>query len=234
MPATFQWLAAAMKILVIEDEPKTAAYLRKALSESEYIVDTTSDGEEGLELARQSAYDLLILDLLLPRREGWSVLSELRRAGNQTPVLILSSVGSVDARVKGLAMGADDYLVKPFSISELLARIHCILRRGPARPPEVLRVSDLELDLPHFRASRDGQRIDLTPKEFQLLALLARRPGEVFTRSVIADQIWGLNFDCSTNVVDVHIRRLRSKVDDPFTTKMIHTVRGLGYVLEKR
>ena len=154
--------------------------------------------------------------------------------GNQTPVLLLSAIGSVDARVRGLGLGADDYLVKPFSFSELLARIRSILRRAPARQPEVLRVSDLEVDIPHFKASRGGKRIDLTPKEFQLLSLLARRPGEVFTRTVIAEQVWGMNFDCDTNVVDVHIRRLRSKMDDPFAMKLIHTVRGLGYVLEIR
>lgn len=223
-----------MRLLVIEDEEKTSAYLRNGLSENGFIVDTSSDGEEGLELAKQSAYDLVILDVLLPHREGWSVLRELRRMGNQTPVLLLSAIGSVDARVRGLGLGADDYLVKPFSFSELLARIRSILRRAPARQQEVLRVSDLEVDIPHFKASRGGKRIELTPKEFQLLSLLARRPGEVFTRTVIAEQVWGMNFDCDTNVVDVHIRRLRSKMDDPFAMKLIHTVRGLGYVLEIR
>ena len=223
-----------MRLLVIEDEEKAAAYLRKGLSENGFIVDTSGDGEEGLQLAKQSAYDLLILDVLLPRRDGWSVLSELRRVGNQTPVLVLSAIGSVDERVRGLGLGADDYLVKPFSFSELLARIRSILRRGPVRQPEVFRISDLEIDVPHFKASRGGSRIDLTPKEFQLLSLLARRPGEVFTRTVIAEQVWDMNFDSDTNVVDVHIRRLRSKVDEPFATKLIHTVRGLGYVLEVR
>jgi len=223
-----------MRLLVIEDEEKTAAYLKKGLSENEFIVDTCCDGEEGLQLAKERAYDLIVLDVLLPRRDGWSVLSALRRAGNQTPVLMLSAVGSVDSRVRGLGLGADDYLVKPFSLSELLARVRSILRRGPARLPEVVRVADLEIDVPRFKATRAGKRIDLTPKEFQLLTLLARRPGEVCTRSIIADQVWDLNFDCDTNVVDVHIRRLRSKVDDPFKTKLIHTVRGLGYVLEER
>jgi len=223
-----------MRLLVIEDEEKAAAYLRKGLSENEFIVDTSGDGEEGLQLAKQGAYDLLILDVLLPRRDGWSVLSELRRVGNQTPVLFLSAMGSVDERVRGLGLGADDYLVKPFSFSELLARVRSILRRGPVRQPEVFRVSDLEVDVPHFKASRGGKRIDLTPKEFQLLSLLARRPGEVFTRTVIAEQVWDMNFDSDTNVVDVHIRRLRSKVDEPFVTRLIHTVRGLGYVLELR
>jgi two-component system copper resistance phosphate regulon response regulator CusR len=223
-----------MRLLVIEDEEKAAAYLRKGLSENEFTVDTSGDGEEGLQLAKQGAYDLLILDVLLPRRDGWSVLTELRRVGNQTPVLFLSAIGSVNERVRGLGLGADDYLVKPYSFSELLARVRSILRRGPVRQPEVFRISDLEIDVPRFKASRGGKRIDLTPKEFQLLSLLARRPGEVFTRTVIAEQVWDMNFDSDTNVVDVHIRRLRSKVDEPFVTKLIHTVRGLGYVLEVR
>ncbi len=222
------------RLLVVEDESKTAAYLQKGLSENGFIVDICSDGEEGLLLAKERAYDLLVLDVLLPRRDGWLVLKELRRSGNQTPVLLLSAVGSVNARVQGLGLGADDYLVKPFSFSELLARVRSILRRGPARQPEVFRVSDLEVDVAHFRASRGGRRIDLTAKEFQLLSLFARRPGEVFTRAVIAERVWDMNFDSDTNVVDVHIRRLRSKVDDPFAKKLIHTVRGLGYVLEER
>src|SRR5512141_1550063 len=171
--------------------------------ENGFTVDTSGDGEEGLELATQSAYDLLILDVLLPRREGLSVLRELRRMGNQTPVLVLSAIGSVDERVRGLGLGADDYLVKPFSFSELLARIRSILRRGPARQAEVFRIADLEVDVQHFKASRGGKRIDLTTKEFQLLSLLARRPGEVFTRTVIAAQVWDMNFDSTTNVVDV-------------------------------
>jgi len=222
------------KLLVVEDEEKTAAYLKKGLSENDFVVDTCRDGTEALYLARESAYALVILDVLLPGRDGWSVLSELRRAGNQVPVLFLSALGSVADRVKGLGLGADDYLIKPFSFAELLARIRSILRRGPARQAEVIRISDLEIDLPHFKTRRAGQRIDLTPKEFQLLSLLARRPGEVFSRTLIAERVWDMNFDSDTNVVDVHIRRLRSKVDDPFETRLIHTVRGLGYVVEER
>jgi len=222
------------KLLVVEDEEKTAAYLKKGLSENEFVVDICHDGTEGLYLAGESAYDLVILDVLLPGRDGWSVLRELRRNGCQTPVLLLSALDSVTDRVKGLGLGADDYLIKPFSFAELLARVRSVLRRGPARQPEVIRISDLEIDLPHLKTRRAGQRIDLTPKEFQLLSLLARRPGEVVSRTLIAERVWDMNFDSDTNVVDVHIRRLRAKVDDPFGIKLIHTVRGLGYVLEER
>ncbi len=222
------------KLLIVEDEGKTAAYLKKGLAENGFIVDTCLDGAEALELAAEREYDLLILDILLPGRDGYSVLSEMRRSGRQTPVLFLSALDSVADRVKGLGLGADDYLIKPFSFAELLARVRSILRRGPARHPEVIRVSDLEIDLLHFKTRRAGERIDLTPKEFQLLSLLARRPGEVLSRTLIAERVWDMNFDSDTNVVDVHIRRLRSKVDDPFHTRLIHTVRGLGYVLEER
>ena len=222
------------KLLVVEDEAKTAAYLTKGLSENDFVVDTCNDGREALCLACGSAYDFLILDIQLPGRDGWSVLSELRRAGKQTPVLILTAFGSVADRVKGLGLGADDYLIKPFSFAELLARVRSVLRRGPARQAEVLRVSNLEVDLQRIKATRAGRRIDLTTKEFQLLSLLAGRPGEVFSRGVIADRVWDMNFDSDTNLVDVHISRLRSKVDIPFETQLIHTVRGLGYVLEER
>jgi len=223
-----------MKILVVEDEKKTAAYLRKGLSESGFVVDVAGHGEDGLHLALRGDYDLLILDVMLPQREGWSVLSELRGSGKQTPVLFLTARDSVQDRVKGLELGADDYLVKPFAVSELLARVRSILRRGPSRQPETLRVADLELDLLRHRASRGGKRLELTPKEFSLLSLLARRAGEVLSRTLIAEQVWDMNFDSDTNVVDVHVRRLRAKVDDPFHRKLIHTVRGVGYVLEDR
>jgi two-component system, OmpR family, copper resistance phosphate regulon response regulator CusR len=223
-----------VKILVVEDEPKSAAYLAKGLGENGYAVDIASDGEEGLRRARQSSYDLLVLDVMLPKLDGWSVLSELRKASKVTPVLMLTARDAVQDRVKGLELGADDYLVKPFAFSELLARVRSILRRGPARTQEVLKIADLELDLVKHKASRAGQRMDLTPKEFSLLSLLARRTGEVLSRTLIAEQVWEMNFDCGTNVVDVHVRRLRAKVDDPFQAKLIHTVRGVGYVLEQR
>jgi two-component system copper resistance phosphate regulon response regulator CusR len=222
-----------VRVLIVEDEPKSAAYLRKGLTENGYIADLAQDGEDGLYLAQNSDYDLLILDVMLPRLDGWSVVAELRRAGKQTPVLFLTARDSVPDRVKGLDLGADDYLVKPFAFSELLARIRTVLRRGPARRSEMLRYADLELDPLSHKAARDGKRLDLTPKEFLLLSLFVRRAGEVLSRTLIAEQVWDMNFDCGTNVVDVHVRRLRSKVDDPFRRKLIHTIRGAGYVLEE-
>ena len=223
-----------MKLLVIEDETKTAAYLRKGLSEQGMVVDVAQDGEDGLHLGLTCDYDLIVLDIMLPLRDGWSVISELRRAGRLTPVLILTARDAVAERVKGLELGADDYLVKPFAFSELLARVQSVLRRGPWRNLETLRIADLEMDLVHHRASRAGKRLNLTPKEFALLSLLVRREGEVLSRTLIAEQVWDMNFDTNTNVVDVHIRRLRAKVDDPFERKLIHTVRGVGYVAEER
>jgi two-component system copper resistance phosphate regulon response regulator CusR len=221
-----------MKILVVEDEKKAAAYLRKGLAENGFVVDVAPDGEEGLHLARSGDYELVILDVMLPSRDGWSVLAELRRAGSQRPVLFLTAKDGLPDRVKGLNLGADDYLVKPFAFSELLARVRSILRRGPSRQSETLRRADLEIDLVRHRVARGGKKLDLTPKEFALLALLARRAGEVLSRTAIAEQVWDMNFDGGTNVVDVHVRRLRSKVDDPFERKLIHTVRGMGYVLD--
>jgi two-component system copper resistance phosphate regulon response regulator CusR len=221
-----------VKILVVEDEKKAAAYLRKGLVENGFVVDVASDGDDGLQLARSGDYELVVLDVMLPGRDGWSVLGELRRAGSQTPVLFLTAKDGLPDRVKGLNLGADDYLVKPFAFSELLARIRSILRRGPSRQPEMLKRADLEIDLIRHRVARGGKKLDLTPKEFALLALLARRAGEVLSRTSIAEQVWDMNFDGGTNVVDVHVRRLRSKVDDPFERKLIHTVRGMGYVLD--
>jgi two-component system copper resistance phosphate regulon response regulator CusR len=223
-----------MRLLVIEDERKTARYLRQGLAENGFAVDVAARGEDGLRLAQATEYDLLILDVMLPGRDGWSVLAELRRAGKQTPVLFLTARDAVPDRVKGLELGADDYLVKPFAFAELLARIRSVLRRGPARLPETLGVADVELDMLRHRASRAGRRLDLTPKEFALLSLLARRAGEVLSRALIAEQVWDMTSNSDSNVVDVHVRRLRSKVDDPFDHKLIHTVRGVGYVLEAR
>jgi len=221
-----------MKILVVEDEPKTASYLRNGLVENGFVADVATQGEDGLHAALTGDYDLIILDVMLPGPDGWSVLSSLRAAGRSSPVLFLTARDAIQDRVKGLELGADDYLVKPFAFSELLARVRSVLRRGPTRHPDVLRVADLELDITRHQAFRDGRRLDLTPKEFLLLSLFVRRPGEVLTRTFIAEQVWDMNFDPGTNVVDVHVRRLRSKVDDPFERKLIRTVRGLGYVLE--
>jgi two-component system copper resistance phosphate regulon response regulator CusR len=217
-----------VKILVVEDEARAAASLHKGLAEKGFVVDVASRGDQGLVLALAGDYDLIILDVMLPGRDGWSILAELRQAGKQTPVLFLTARDAIEDRVKGLESGADDYLVKPFAFSELLARVRTILRRGPARSPDVLRIGDLELDLIRHRASRSGQVLRLTPREFALLSLLARRAGEALSRTLIAEQVWDMNLGSETNVVDVHVRRLRSKVDDPFEQKLIHTVRGVG------
>ncbi len=223
-----------MRVLVIEDEAKTAAYVQKGLSEHGFVVDVARDGREGLHLAMEVSYDLLIVDVMLPGRDGWSILGELRKRGRETPALFLTARDSVADKVRGLELGADDYLVKPFAFSELLARIHSVLRRGGTRQPTVLRIVDLELDLQRHKATRGGQFLELTPKEFLLLAFLVRRQGEILSRTLIAEHVWDMNFDSDTNVIDVHIRRLRSKVDEPFQQKLIHTVRGMGYVLESR
>ena len=222
-----------MHILLIEDDTKTGEYLKKGLTESGYKVDWTQHGTDGLHLALSEAYDLAILDVMLPGTDGWGVLSGIRRAGKDMPVMFLTARDAVDDRVKGLELGADDYLVKPFAFSELLARVRTLLRRGNKTPEAAfLKAADLELDLLRRRVSRAGKRIDLTAKEFALLELLLRRQGEVLPRSLIASQVWDMNFDSDTNVIEVAMRRLRAKVDDAFEPKLIHTVRGMGYVLE--
>lgn len=222
-----------MRILIVEDEKKTASYLKKGLIEHGFTVDIASEGEDGLHLARTEAYDLIVLDVMLPGRSGWSIIEELRAAGHGVPVIFLSARDAVHDRVHGLELGADDYLVKPFAFSELLARIRIILRRQPLQQLEMMRMADLELDMIRHKARRGGISLDLTAKEFQLLALLLRRRGEVLTRTTISEQVWGINFDSDTNIVDVAIRRLRKKVDDPFPHKLIQTIRGVGYVLDE-
>ncbi len=222
-----------MKILVVEDEAKTGDYLKQGLGEAGFIVDLARNGLDGLHLALTEAYDLAILDVMLPGIDGWQVLQGIRRAGKELPVLFLTARDQVDDRVRGLELGADDYLVKPFAFAELLARVRTLLRRGSkSREPENLRVADLELDLLRRRVIRAGKRIDLTAREFALLELLLRRRGEVLPRSLIASQVWDMNFDSDTNVVEVAVRRLRAKVDDDFEPKLIRTARGMGYVLE--
>ncbi|HUH64533.1 MAG TPA: heavy metal response regulator transcription factor [Terracidiphilus sp.] len=223
-----------MKILIVEDELKTARFLRKGLIEAGYVVDVVADGLEGLHLAVEVEFDLIVLDVMLPALSGWQVLSRLRDSGRKTLVLMLTARDAVHERVHGFELGADDYLVKPFAFSELLARVRSLLRRSSPPSQETLRMADLEIDLMRHRATRSGHKLELTSKEFLLLSLLARRAGEVLSRTLIAEMVWDMNFDSDTNVVDVNVRRLRSKVDDPFPHKLIHTVRGAGYVLEAK
>ena len=226
-----------MRILLIEDEPRLGDYLHKGLREQGGIVDRAHNGIDGRHLALEGDYDLILLDVMLPGLDGFGVLAALREK-RQTPVLMLTARDAVDDRVRGLQGGADDYLVKPFAFSELLARIQALLRRGgpggPGRAATELLAGDLRLDLLKRRAERGGQRIDLTAKEFALLSLLMRRQGEVLSRTLLAEQVWDMHFDSDTNLVDVAVRRLRAKVDEPFGEPLVHTVRGMGYVLESR
>ncbi|MGC4366750.1 heavy metal response regulator transcription factor [Hydrogenophaga sp. R2] len=222
-----------MKILIVEDERKTGEYLSMGLREAGYAVELLTNGVDGLHHAMEGDHDLIILDVMMPGLDGWQVLKGLREHGRQMPVLFLTAKDHVEDRVKGLELGADDYLVKPFSFSELLARVRTILRRGRSgMEPTTLRVADLELDLLRRRVTRAGKRIDLTAKEFGLLELLMRRQGEVLPRTLIASQVWDVNFDSDTNVIEVAMRRLRAKVDDGFECRLLQTVRGMGYVLE--
>jgi two-component system copper resistance phosphate regulon response regulator CusR len=227
-----------MRLLVIEDEVKLAQYLHKGLSENGHVVDLAHDGIEGRRLALGGDYDLVLLDIMLPGVDGFGVLRAIRAEKRNLPVLMLTARDAVADRVQGLEQGADDYLVKPFAFSELLARVGALLRRGQngsgAASVTQLSLSDLEVDLIARRATRAGERLDLTAKEFNLLTLLLRRRGQILSRTTLAEQVWDMNFDSDTNVVEVAVRRLRAKLDDPFPTKLLHTVRGMGYVLEDR
>ncbi|MEO8652788.1 MAG: heavy metal response regulator transcription factor [Ramlibacter sp.] len=222
-----------MKILIIEDEPKTGSYLKRGLAEAGFVTDLESDGRDGAHRAMTESYDVVVLDVMLPGIDGWEVLRQIRAAGNAVPVLFLTARDHVDDRVKGLELGADDYLIKPFAFAELLARVRTLLRRKVVgQPVASLRVADLEVDVPRRRVTRAGRRIEVTAKEFSLLELLMRRQGEVLPRQLIASQVWDMNFDSDTNVIDVAVRRLRAKIDDDFQVKLIRTVRGMGYALE--
>ncbi len=223
-----------MRVLLIEDQTRTVEYLRQGLAEEGFIVDLARTGVDGRHLALTGDYDAIILDVMLPQMDGWQILQELRREDTETPVIMLTARAQLEDRVKGLNLGADDYLAKPFAFSELLARLRSVLRRGKTLRAEVLTVADLELDFVRRRVRRGGKHIELTVKEFALLALLLRHAGEVLSRTRIAEQVWDMNFDSDTNIVDVAVRRLRAKIDEGFSSKLIHTLRGVGYVLEAR
>ena len=229
--SSYRIIGETVHILVVEDEPKIADFVRRGLMENGFVVDVAENGEQGLEYALARKMDLIILDVVLPQRDGWSLLTELRRADLQTPVLFLTARDNVSERVKGFDLGADDYLIKPFHFSELLARVRSLMRRTTERREETISVGDLEINPRRHKVTRAGTPLDLTRKEFSLLLYLAFFPGDVVSRTEIVEKIWDINFDTGTNALDVMMRRLRAKVDDPFEKKMIHTVRGIGYVL---
>lgn len=222
-----------MRILIVEDETKTGDYLRKGLLEAGFQADLARTGPDGLHLALHEDYSLIVLDVMLPGLDGWSVLAQLREH-KQTPVLMLTARDDIADRVRGLELGADDYLIKPFAFAELLARLRTLLRRAPPRARDTLQIADLSIEVQRRRVTRNEVRIDLTVQDFALLHLLAEREGDVLSRSLIASHVWDMNFESDTNVVDVAIRRLRAKIDDPYPVKLVHTVRGMGYVLEVR
>lgn len=223
-----------MKILVIEDEPKAAVYLQQGLTEAGYVVDVAHTGEAGIRAALDTPFALIICDIMLPGRDGFAVVAELRRAGYTAPILFVTARGEVGSRIHGLDLGADDYLAKPFVFAELLARVRALLRRAPVQVPAIYRLGDLVVDPRTRRVERGSRRIDLTPKEFALLQFLLEHAGEVVSRTLIAEQVWDMHFDSGTNVIDVQVKRLRNKIDTVDRPSLIHTVRGVGYVLEER
>lgn len=222
-----------MRILIVEDEKKFAEHVKRALGDIGFVVDIACDGIDGRHMALEGSYDLMLLDVMLPGVDGFGVLRAVREK-KDFPIILLTARDTVEDRVEGLNMGADDYVVKPFALPELLARVQALLRRGHVQNLTVLQLGDLRLDLVKHRATRSGRRLDLSTQDFKLLALLLRRHGEVLSRTIVAEQIWDINFDCDSNVVDVAVRRLRKKIDDPFPVKLLHTVRGVGYVMETR
>ena len=223
-----------MQILIVDDKRTTTDYICKGLQALQYNADAAYDGAEALYMANEKTYDLIVLDIMLPILSGWDVLAKLRAGNSRVPVLILSASDDVDNRIKGLESGADDYLIKPFSFHELVARIKSILRRSPTISPPLDSIGDLRINYQSFAAYRRDKKLHLSNKEFKLLAFLVKHQGEVLSRSVIAERVWDINFESNTNVIDVAIRRLREKVDDPFEQKLIHTARGIGYILELR
>ncbi len=223
------------RLLIIDDEEKTANFLKKGLEEESYFVDIAMDGQSALNLATEQLYSLLILDMMLPVMDGWQFLSRFRDIDQKTPVILLTSLNSVYDRVRGLQSGADDYLCKPFAFSELSARVEAVLRRATPSPvQESFEIEDLKISLTTQTVEREGKSIELTSKEFRILCLLCENHGRMLSRRELSEKVWGIDFDCETNVVDVAIRRLRQKIDAPFNVKLIHTIRGIGYVLEKR
>ena len=232
---TMSWCqeSFAVKILVAEDEPKTGVYLKKGLTEAGFVVDLVTNGIDAVQQAQHEQYDLLVLDVMMPGLDGWQVLERVRSVDSEIPALFLTARDRVEDRVKGLELGADDYLIKPFAFSELLARVRSLLRRGNGTTVlTTMAIEDLQLDLLKRRVERGGRRIDLTAKEFMLLELLLRRRGEVLSKSLIASKVWDINFDSDTNIIEVAIRRLRAKIDDDFSVKLIQTVRGMGYFID--
>lgn len=221
-----------VKLLIVEDATKTAELLRKGLGQHGFVTDVANDGATALQLCLESRYDAIVIDVMLPELDGLSLLGRIRQHGIQTPAIFLTARGTIEDRLRGFEAGADDYLVKPFAVSELTARLHAILRRGANLQPELLQIEDLVIDPARHRATRGGRVLPLTPKEFQLLSLLARNKGQAMSRSLIAERVWDMFHDPGTNVVDVHINRLRAKVDATFGKKLIHTVRGVGYRLD--